>query len=238
MNSKTSCPEFRQLLGVYVVGAIDPHERALVDSHLSSCAGCREELAGLAALPALLGRIPIDEAARISGVSPERSQPGQEPEAQILRPLLGRVRHQRRVRRWRTMAAAAAVAAAAAGLSAGLTGALQTQVPARHPVAVMRWDTKHAVNHVTRATAVVKYRRTAWGTQIETRVSGIVPGTICQLWVTGPGGQYQAIGSWTEAAGWHAADTWYMASSSLPAHAVKSFEITAGNRVLITIPAT
>ncbi|HEV2450308.1 MAG TPA: zf-HC2 domain-containing protein [Streptosporangiaceae bacterium] len=237
MNGMTSCPEIRQLLGVYVVGAIDPSERALVDSHLSGCPGCREELASLAALPALLGRIPIDEAARISGDLPERSQPGQEPEAELLHPLLGRVRHQRRVRRWRTTAAAAAVAAAVAGLSAGVTSALQSPASPR-PSAVVRWETKHAINPVTRAAVVVKYRSTAWGTQIETNVSGIAAGTACALWVTGAGGKSLMVASWTEADGWHAARTWYMASTWVPAHAVKSFEIMAGNRMLVSVPAT
>lgn len=235
MNGMTSCPDFRQLLGVYVVGAIDPHERALVDSHLSGCPGCREELASLAGLPALLGRVPVDEAARISGVSPGRGEPGQLPEVELLRPLLGRVRHQRRVRRWRTIAAAAAVAAAVAGLSAGVTSALQGQ--ASRPHVIVHWETKHAANSVTKAAVVVKYHAMPWGTQIETKVSGIAPGTTCELWVTGPGGQAQVIGSWTEARGWHAADTWYQASTSFPAHAVKSFEITAGNRVLVSVRA-
>src|ERR1022692_2946433 len=57
-----ACRDIRQALGVYVVGAIDPAERAAVDSHLSSCLDCREELAGLAGLPALLGRVPASEA--------------------------------------------------------------------------------------------------------------------------------------------------------------------------------
>jgi len=37
--------------------AIDPAERSVVDVHLSTCPECREELAGLAGLPALLRRI-------------------------------------------------------------------------------------------------------------------------------------------------------------------------------------
>jgi len=48
------CQEARVSLGVYVLGAIDPAERALVDSHLATCRDCRDELAGLAGLPALL----------------------------------------------------------------------------------------------------------------------------------------------------------------------------------------
>ncbi len=56
------CPEARISLGVYVLGAIDPAERALVDAHLATCRDCRDELAGLAGLPALLARVSTEEA--------------------------------------------------------------------------------------------------------------------------------------------------------------------------------
>ena len=42
------CTDARLSLGVYVLGAIDPAERALVDAHLATCRDCRDELAGLA----------------------------------------------------------------------------------------------------------------------------------------------------------------------------------------------
>ena len=57
--SGPECREIRQLLGVYVVGAIDPAERALVDEHLGQCQLCRDELAGLAGLPAMMSRVPV-----------------------------------------------------------------------------------------------------------------------------------------------------------------------------------
>ena len=67
------CREIRQLLGVYVVGAIDPAERAIVDGHLSVCSECRAELGGLAGLPALLSRVPVADAERmVSGVEPNQ----------------------------------------------------------------------------------------------------------------------------------------------------------------------
>ena len=48
MSGAASCREIRNSLGVYVLGAIDPAERAQVDEHLPTCADCREELASLA----------------------------------------------------------------------------------------------------------------------------------------------------------------------------------------------
>ena len=66
MTGSADCRDIRHALGVYVLGAIDPAERAMVDAHLSTCPECREELAGLAGLPALLRRIPVGEAQQLA----------------------------------------------------------------------------------------------------------------------------------------------------------------------------
>jgi len=60
-----ACGGVRRELGVYVLGAIAPADRPAVDSHLACCAACRDELAGLAGLPALLGRVPADDVDRL-----------------------------------------------------------------------------------------------------------------------------------------------------------------------------
>ena len=65
MTQIWDCTDARLSLGVYVLGAIDPAERALVDAHLVTCRDCRDELAGLAGLPALLARVNPDEISRI-----------------------------------------------------------------------------------------------------------------------------------------------------------------------------
>jgi hypothetical protein len=65
MTSAWECADTRQAFGIYVLGAIDPDERALVDAHVAGCRECREELAGLAGLPALLSRVDADEIGRI-----------------------------------------------------------------------------------------------------------------------------------------------------------------------------
>jgi anti-sigma factor RsiW len=63
MNGTGECEDVRPLLGVYVMGAIAPADRAVFTRHLASCEQCREELAGLAALPGLLRRPPVQAAA-------------------------------------------------------------------------------------------------------------------------------------------------------------------------------
>ena len=63
MDDAGTCAGIRSQLGVYLTGAIAPADRAAVVRHLAACADCRAELAGLAALPALLRRPPVQAAA-------------------------------------------------------------------------------------------------------------------------------------------------------------------------------
>src|SRR5215471_2605101 len=71
MTGMAGCREIKQALGVYVLGAIDPAERAQVDEHLATCAECREELASLAGLPAMLRKVPVVEAERLAAPDAE-----------------------------------------------------------------------------------------------------------------------------------------------------------------------
>ena len=60
------CARARLELGVYLLGAMEAAQRAQVGSHLAACSWCREELAGLAWLPALLGKVPAVEAMQLA----------------------------------------------------------------------------------------------------------------------------------------------------------------------------
>src|SRR6516162_4557323 len=64
MDDAGTCAGIRSQLGVYLTGAIAPADRAAVVRHLAACADCRAELAGLAPLPALLRRPPVQAAAQ------------------------------------------------------------------------------------------------------------------------------------------------------------------------------
>src|SRR5262249_8106896 len=48
----------RELLGAYVLGVLDPDEVHAVDAHISSCAECRQDLAGLREMKDSLGDVP------------------------------------------------------------------------------------------------------------------------------------------------------------------------------------
>jgi predicted lipoprotein with Yx(FWY)xxD motif len=89
-----------------------PGDRAALVRHLASCERCRDELAGLAALPAVLRRLPAKVAAQPSGES--AAAPERDAGEALLGLVLGRMAVRRRRRRW-ALAAAVLAAAAAAG---------------------------------------------------------------------------------------------------------------------------
>src|SRR6266568_5422977 len=126
-----ACAGVRSQLGVYLTGAIAPADRAAVVRHLTACADCRAELAGLAALPALLRRPQAWAAAGGDTADDDAGGPGdpERGEAQLGR-LLRSIAWRRRRRRW-LLAAAALVLAAAAGSGWGLRLA-GPQAPAAH----------------------------------------------------------------------------------------------------------
>ena len=110
--------ELRRSLGSYLVGALDPAERAAVDLHLGTCPACRDELASYAGLPGLMSRVSLQELQSEALLPPPSLLP-----AVLAAVELQRSSNVVRLRRWRTGAAAAVLAAAAAGvLVVGIPG--------------------------------------------------------------------------------------------------------------------
>src|ERR1039458_2674378 len=106
VTGPTGCGEIRRALGVYLVGAVDPADRAFVESHLASCQGCREELAGLAGLPGRLGSVPATDVIKLTlgDPAPDDQDEGYPPEP-TLRSLLEGAAALRRHLLWRRVAA-------------------------------------------------------------------------------------------------------------------------------------
>jgi anti-sigma factor RsiW len=222
-GGRTDCREVQMLLGVYVLGAIDRTERPLVDEHLRDCVRCRDELAGLAPLPAMLGRVSLEEAERIAEGG--HDEPA-ELSPDVLNSLLRQV-SKRRGRLWRGAVAVAAAAIIAAGTGTAIVVA--TNHPgqaAAHQVA--------ATNPVTHVTAVVDYGPTNSGSWAGVRVSGIKQGTACNFYVIGSGGAVLA-GYWTVTNA-HGMSAPYSTMSSVSATSIRDFQITAAGKVLVNIP--
>jgi hypothetical protein len=221
------CAQIRPELGVYVLGAIAPADRARVSRHLASCPGCREDAAGLAGLPALLRSVP---AATVLQLSAECPHDPSGPPGPLVDGLIGRVAAVRRRRRWALAAAAAVLAAAAA--AGWTTQVLHPAAPPQHTAP--GWWAAGGFNAATGDHATVRYTPQPWGTELEASVSGIPPGTRCQIWATTANGQQAAGGGWTVTRG--DPHAWYPASVPFPAGSLAGFDITAGGTVLVTIP--
>ncbi len=171
----------RQALGAYVLGALDPTERAEVEAHLARCAACREELAELAGLPGLLGRLSAEEA---SATAPA-------PSAALLDRLLVRMRaarrRQRRRRRVLALTATAVVLVAGAGIG------LATH-PGTPPAAALVGR-----NPASGATAAIGLRSRPWGTAMTVQLRGVPRGEHCTLLAVARDGHREIAATWTVA---------------------------------------
>ena len=237
MTPTWDCTDARPSLGVYVLGAIDPAERSLVDAHLTTCRDCRDELAGLAGLPALLARVNPDEISRICADDTVRTVTDDRPPRELIGTVLDLAAAQRRRTRWRFLATAAAVVAIAGGLFGGLSsmGTTRTLVV---PVSAGRgsWETVQASSTLTAATASIAYSQQLWGNAFEVLVDQIPVGTTCQLWVVHPDGTRTQVAAWT--ASRDEGKVWYAGSMASTAEPISSFQITANHQVLMTATPT
>jgi predicted anti-sigma-YlaC factor YlaD len=218
------CADARLSLGVYVLGALDPAERSRVDAHLAECADCRDELASLAALPGLLGRVSTDEVE----LAPEQPRP------ELLQRLLATVaderRRDRRVRRLVAVAAAAIVIVAASVTGVAVSSSHHSATPAA--------ATLTATDPVTHVTASVVEWPKAWGAALEVKVSG---GTIsayggtCQLVAVSADGVKDVAASWSATA---SNTIVAQGATALSASDIASFTIVGSDgSTLVSIPA-
>lgn len=232
MSDPGECRQVRSALGVYLLGAIVPAERAALDGHLAGCTDCREELAGLASL---VGRLGTVSAADVAGLTADAEDlPGQPGSAGGgTRMLLRRAARLRRRRMWRRVAAVAAVVALAAG--AVVLGLPALSPPPLRPVAASWPETVRGSNPVSGAAAIVRYRARPWGVQIVVQVSRIPAGTRCELRVVTGGGQDATAASWTVPG--YSNGAWYPASAPFPEPGVRDFMIMSAGRTLVSVRA-
>jgi len=240
------CPEARISLGVYVLGAIDPAERAQVDAHLATCRDCRDELAGLASLPALLARVSTEEAIALAandGPFSVASDEAPEPPRELLATVLDLTAARRRRRHLRE--ASLGVAAAliiAAGVVGGLRLASSPAPPANSASgqsALYNGPASGPMETVTgksgSMTATVAYSSMGWGTQLDVKVNGIPVGTSCEVWaIDGNGNRYLA-GNWVTDD--DEGKVWYPGSVGVASKDVAAFQVTVGHGQPIQITA-
>jgi Putative zinc-finger len=207
----------RLALGAYVLGALDPVERADVDAHLSRCTVCRDELAGLAAMPGLLARVRLEDVL----------EPLPSPAPATAERLIARLRAARRRRRRRVAATASALAIAAASLGAVVLATRDTGGGgAPSDVASVS-----AANARTGVSARIGLRPASWGTGIRVRLRGVPAGTRCRLIAISRSGRREIAGTW-RATYDGTADV--QTATAIPRAELASFAVvTAGGRPLV-----
>jgi anti-sigma-K factor RskA len=210
------CAEARLALGAYVLGALDPHERSAVELHVDGCSACRNELAELAALPGLLGRLTEAEV--------EAGPPSLDP--RLLDRLLAEVRAQRRRARWRVAAVAAAAAAVAAGGTAAGLAATHTGGASGRSITV----------HSASVSAAFHLTPKKWGTAIRLDLTGVPAGTHCWLVAASRNGQRDVAGAW-EATYRGSADV--DLATAIPMAQLTDLQVVAdGGQVIANAPLT
>lgn len=239
MSESWDCAETKISLGVYVLGAIDPGERALVDAHLPTCRDCRDELAGLAGIPALLARVNPEEIERIAAEEPVRT--ATEPPPELIGTVVSMAAARRRRSLWRYVASAAAVVAVAGGVFGGLV-ASRGAVPATPAIAfdpgAKSWETVNGTSTSGDVSATINYGATRWGTVLAAKVEGIPVGTTCELYVVHNDGTRTWATDWTTAN--DEGSVWYWGAMDMPGtnKGIASFEVTEGAKVLVKIAAS
>jgi hypothetical protein len=174
-------------LGAYVLGALSPTERAEVGEHLRGCSGCREELAGLADLPGLLGSLDQTDLEHLKDGEPE-------PDRQLLeRTLLELTRRRQAQRRRSSLLTAAAALVVVATTVTALLAVRST--PSDHSASALG-PSVSAANTTARVHAEVRLTQQPWGTALHLVLRGVPPGAHCQLLAVLANGQRQTAGSW------------------------------------------
>lgn len=211
----TTHEQLRRDLGSYVVGALDPSDRARLEEHLATCAECREELASYAGIPGLMSRLSLDEVLDHSLL----------PAPSLLPRLLDAVEQERRadrhrLRRWR-LAAAGLAATAAASAALFVAPAQLGDQPTQRLVATAG----------SSATGAVALASRDWGTSVELTVAGLPPAGSYVAWAEDPAGGRTAVASWGPTDDGRAAVT---GATALDPQAVRSLSVETddGRRLL------
>jgi len=213
-----SCREWRESLGAYALGRLGEEERVALEVHLEGCAGCRVEADSLRSVATLL---PHADPAHFE-------QPAPSPPADLgsrIAATIGAERHsrRRRRRRWRLGVglSGAAATAAAALLAIFVLGGGQGAGPEQH-VAF------RSLPPGVKVAATLEPR--AFGTEIHMYVSGIRSGTLCRVYMRGPGGGAVSAGGFRYRWG---GDDSAVLSAALDLSRAEALIVHAGKRTFV-----
>ncbi|QGQ20716.1 hypothetical protein GC089_17895 [Cellulomonas sp. JZ18] len=199
MTGAPGTDPYREWDAAYVLGALGPEERRAYEQHLAGCPACREAVAELAGVPALLGQVP-PEVATAAGAQAAGDVRGSATADAAVVPLaaLADAVRRRRTRRRAVLTVAAAGLVAVGGLGgAALVGA-GTEAP---PVVATdaRTVTLTPVDG-SGVSADLTLTSVRWGTRLdwwcEYTADELAEG-VYELVVVDADGDRSVVGTWT-----------------------------------------
>ena len=182
----------------YVLGSLCAAERREFEAHMAGCRPCRDAVADLSGVPALLSRLDREEVATL-GESGPMATPGVSPA--LLPSLLAAVRFRRRRARVATWAAASA---AAVMLGVGVLGGVHGH-SAAPPQQVSASSQPMAQVGTTLLTSTVRVSGRHWGTSINLDCVCLAPLTAhhdtLAMVVVGRDGRQTRLATWVAVPG-------------------------------------
>lgn len=228
--------------GAYVLGALDPAERAAFERHLRHCTGCSQTVSELAGLPPLLAAVPVDVAesllAEADQLPTAAGRPSETEPPGLLDGVIARATAEKAAQRSRRVLAVAAAAAVAVLLSvAGVlatTGGQDGGSPATGEAQIL---TMEPVDDVPVA-VTARLASVAWGTRIELECHYEGAGSVYAtpptyaLVVRDESGDAEQVATWQGVAG---RDITVQAATAVPRDRIATLEVqTADGRPVLT----
>lgn len=210
----------------YVLGSLSASDRREFESHMADCPACREAVAELSGMPALLSQLDRSDVAALSNDEPS-STPN------LLPSLLATVRSRRRRSRlvtWTCSAAAAVVLAI--GVLVGVTGHFPTSPPPQTSVSALPM----AQVGTTALASTVSVSGQHWGTFIDLRCVCLAPVYAhhdrLAMVVIGRDGSHSRLATWVAEPGHTATPA---GSTSMSVNQIAAIQVVSadGGQVLL-----
>lgn len=213
------CRHRKEELGAYALGHLSDEDRIALEAHLEGCSSCRAEADSLLAVSRLLPH-----------ADPERFGPAPQPPAELGKRIAATIGSERRSKRRRRRlrfglgfggAAAAATATAMVVLAILVLSSDSEGGPEQH-VAF------RALPSGVKIAATLEPQ--AFGTEIHMYVKGVSSGTLCRVYMRGPGGENVSAGTFRYRWG---ADDSAVLSAALDLSRAEALVVHAGKRTFV-----
>jgi len=210
------CRHWKEALGAYALGHLSEQERTGLEAHLEGCPACRAEADSLLAVSRLLPH-----------ADPERFGPAPQPPPELGKRIAATIGSERRSKRQRrrlrfglgfggAAAATAMVVLAILILSSGSESGPEQHVAFR------------SLPSGVKIAATLEPQ--AFGTEIHMYVKGISSGTLCRVYMRGPGGDDVSAGTFRYRWG---ADDSAVLSAALDLSRAEALVVHAGKRTFV-----